>query len=67
LAPRPKGLEATTFTLPFFTKLYNQWYKEVEGKNVQVIPSNIDETLTPYGLLLTGSAATAITKKAKVE
>nr|CAG8652223.1 1845_t:CDS:2 [Entrophospora candida] len=39
-----------TFTLPFFTTLFNHWYHNVEGKNVKVLPSNIAELLTPVAL-----------------
>jgi len=36
-----------TFTLPYFTGLFNQWYKLVNGKKLKVIPANIAELLTP--------------------
>jgi hypothetical protein len=40
-----------TLTLPYFTELHSIWYvKKVDGKNFKVIPSNIDETLTPRAL-----------------
>ena len=29
-----------TFTHPYFTDLYNNWYTKVEGKNVKVIPND---------------------------
>jgi len=30
--------------------LYQQWYKKVEGKNVQILPMNIAELLTPRAI-----------------
>jgi LAGLIDADG DNA endonuclease family/Proton-conducting membrane transporter len=40
----------STRSLPLFTKLYNEWYKEVSGKIVKVIPLNINELLKPRNL-----------------
>jgi len=39
-----------TFTLPFFTDLYNQWYVQRNGKNIKIVPNNIDELLTDLAL-----------------
>jgi hypothetical protein len=39
-----------TFSLPFFTSLHTLWYKQENGKNVKVLPSNIDVLLTPIAL-----------------
>jgi len=39
-----------TFTLPYFTTLFNQWYKVINGKNVKVIPTNISELLSPCAI-----------------
>jgi hypothetical protein len=36
-----------TFTLPFFTNLYSQWYKQIDGKNIKTVPNNIDQFLSP--------------------
>jgi len=32
-----------TFSLPVFTELHKDWYQNVDGKNIKVIPSNIAE------------------------
>jgi len=40
----------TTFTMPYLTELHSECYRKVEGKNVKVIPSNIDSLLTPIAL-----------------
>ncbi|CAJ0755113.1 3631_t:CDS:2 [Entrophospora sp. SA101] len=39
-----------TFTLPYFTHLYHNWYRLDNGKKVKALPSNIDELLTPVAL-----------------
>jgi len=39
-----------TFTLPLFTELHQQCYTKVDGKRVQIIPSNIRDILTPIVL-----------------
>jgi hypothetical protein len=49
-----KAYQFITLTLPFFTDLFRRWYRSVYGKKVKVIPSNINELLTPL-LLLIGS------------
>jgi hypothetical protein len=48
-----------TFTHPFFTELHKIWYKNVEGKAVKVLPSNIAELLTPVAIafLLSGDGS----------
>jgi len=40
----------STRSLPLFTKLYKEWYKEIDGKYVKIIPLNIKELLKPVGL-----------------
>jgi hypothetical protein len=35
-----------TFSLPFFTNLYNDWYKSIENKNIKVLPLNLDSLFT---------------------
>lgn len=54
--PNPKitGKEATQYwfstkRLASITQLYNTWYKEVNGKHIKILPSNIEELLTPLG------------------
>jgi len=37
-------------SLPFFTQLHSKWYNRVEGKNIQVLPSDIGDLLTPRAL-----------------
>ena len=45
-----------TLTLPFFTDLHSQWYlqRETDGngnlQNIQVLPSNIADLLTPRAI-----------------
>ena len=39
-----------TFTLPFFTDLHQKWYRQVDGKNVKVLPGNIADLLTSVAL-----------------
>jgi hypothetical protein len=36
-----------TLTLPFFTSLYNDWYKSIDNKNIKVLPLNLDTLFTP--------------------
>jgi hypothetical protein len=36
-----------TFTLPYFTELRKEWYTKVNGRNIQVVPSNIAALITP--------------------
>jgi LAGLIDADG DNA endonuclease family len=40
----------SSFTLPYLTELHSIWYKKNNGKNVKIIPSNIEELLTPIAL-----------------
>lgn len=40
----------STRYLPIFKELHNQWYKEVSGKYIKIIPFNIKEILKPRGL-----------------
>jgi len=40
----------STKYLPLFTELHSLWYKEIEGKKVKILPSNIEEMLTSQGL-----------------
>jgi len=30
-----------TLSLPFFTSLYNDWYKSIDNKNIKVLPNEI--------------------------
>jgi hypothetical protein len=48
-----------TFSLPFFTVLFYQWYRQVDGKNVKVLPPNIGELFTPvvFAFLICGDAS----------
>jgi hypothetical protein len=39
-----------TFTLPFFLDLHTEWYKQVNGKFIKILPYNIGEWLTPKAL-----------------
>jgi hypothetical protein len=39
-----------TFTLPYFTKLYNKWYQNVGKLTLKVIPADIDKILTPLAI-----------------
>ena len=39
-----------TFTLPHFTSLHKLWYKQVDGKNIQVLPDNVAYLLTPIAI-----------------
>lgn len=36
-----------TLSLPFFTSLYNDWYKSIDNKNIKVLPLNLDSLFTP--------------------
>jgi hypothetical protein len=36
-----------TLTLPFFTSLYNDWYKLIDNKYYKVLPLNLDSLFTP--------------------
>ena len=54
--PKTTNKEATTVwchrQLPLFTEMHKVWYKEVEGKSVKILPSNIEELLTPISIAL---------------
>lgn len=39
-----------TLTMPYFTNLYNQWYKSINGKMIKVLPSNLGTLLTARAL-----------------
>nr|YP_008082076.1 LAGLIDADG endonuclease family protein [Rhizoctonia solani]AGK45454.1 LAGLIDADG endonuclease family protein [Rhizoctonia solani] len=39
-----------TFTMPYFTRLFNAWYTNIDGKCIKVIPSGIAKLLTPIAL-----------------
>lgn len=39
-----------TLTLPFFTYLFNDWYKSIENKNIKVLPLNLEILFTPLCL-----------------
>jgi hypothetical protein len=41
------GYQLTTCTLPFFTELFELWYKPVGDKRIKVIPLNVADLLTP--------------------
>lgn len=40
----------STRSLPLFTKLHKEWYKEIDGKNRKIVPLNIKEILRARGL-----------------
>jgi hypothetical protein len=39
-----------TFTMPYFTRLFNAWYTNINGRSIKVIPAGIDKLLTPIAL-----------------
>jgi LAGLIDADG DNA endonuclease family len=39
-----------TFTLPFFTELFNIWYTILDDKTIKVLPNNIWEYFSPLTL-----------------
>ena len=39
-----------TLTLPFFSNLFNEWYKSVDNKNIKVLPLNLESLFTPLAL-----------------
>ena len=43
-------------SLPFFTSLYNDWYKSISNKNIKVLPLNLDSLFTPlaFAFLIMG-------------
>jgi hypothetical protein len=40
----------STRSLPLFTKLHKEWYKEIEGKYIKILPFNIEKLLKAQGL-----------------
>lgn len=40
----------STRRLPYFTNLHKKWYKEIEGKYVKILSSDIKESFKPIGL-----------------
>lgn len=48
-----------TLTLPFFTSLYNDWYKLINNKNIKVLPLNLDSLFTPlaFAFLIMGDGS----------
>jgi len=53
--PKLRGKEPSQYwfstkCLPIISKLHYFWYKEIKGKYIKVLPSNIEEILTPIGL-----------------
>ena len=47
---RTTSFQFGTFSLPCFVELNNRWYRNVDGKNVKILPSDIGELLTPRAL-----------------
>ena len=45
-----------TLTLPFFTSLYNDWYKLIDNNYYKVLPLNLDSLFTPlaFAFLIMG-------------
>ena len=41
-----------TLSLPFFTSLYNDWYKSIDNKNIKVLPLNLDSLFTPLAFAI---------------
>jgi hypothetical protein len=39
-----------TLTLPLLTEFHKQWYHNIGGKNIKVLPNNIIDLLTPIAL-----------------
>lgn len=48
-----------TLTLPFFTSLYNDWYKLIDNKYYKVLPLNLDSLFTPlaFAFLIKGDGS----------
>jgi LAGLIDADG DNA endonuclease family len=48
-----------TLSLPFFTFLYNEWYKSIDNKNIKVLPLNLDSYFTPlaFAFLIMGDGS----------
>ena len=39
-----------TLTLPLLTEFHKQWYRNIGGKNIKVLPNNMANLLTPIAL-----------------
>ena len=54
-----------SLTLPFFTSLYNDWYKLIDNKYYKVLPLNLDSLFTPWALafLIMGDGSWDISSK----
>ena len=48
-----------TLTLPFFTSLFNDWYKLVDKKYYKILPLNLDSLFTPlaFAFLIMGDGS----------
>ena len=48
-----------TLTLPFFTSLYNDWYKLIDNNYYKVLPLNLDSLFTPlaFAFLIMGDGS----------
>lgn len=48
-----------TLTLPFFTSLFNDWYKLIDNKYYKVLPLNLDSLFTPlaFAFLIMGDGS----------
>lgn len=48
-----------TLTLPFFTELFKKWYKNVDGRNIKILPSDIFDLFTPlcFAYLIMGDGS----------
>jgi hypothetical protein len=48
-----------TLSLPFFTTLYKEWYKNIENKIYKVLPLNLDSLFTPlaFAFLIMGDGS----------
>lgn len=48
-----------TLSLPFFTNLYNDWYKSIDNKNIKVLPLNLGSLFTPlsFAFLIMGDGS----------
>nr|YP_010846165.1 LAGLIDADG homing endonuclease [Cyathus stercoreus]WEV87352.1 LAGLIDADG homing endonuclease [Cyathus stercoreus] len=48
-----------TLSLPFFTSVYNDWYKSIDNKNYKVLPLNLEILFTPlaFSFLIMGDGS----------
>ena len=48
-----------TLTLPFFTELFNEWYTNLDGRNIKILPNNIYDLFTPlaFAFLIMGDGS----------